>query len=137
MKTLRKTMLLLACAALFTACQESLEERVAREVREMTENKCPMPVGPDMMLDSITFDTPTLTQSQYFRFIGDSDNDSIINARLNDTQRLRHLLVSELKSTPSYKPLLERGFNFHYIYRSNTNPDKVYFETLLTKEDYQ
>ena len=103
----------------------------------MTENKCPMFVAGDLLLDSIVFDIPTLTQTQYFRFMRRSDDDSIMDAKLNDTQQLRRILISELKNAPSYKPLLERGYNFRYIYRSNRNPDKIYFETLLTKKDYQ
>ena len=126
-------MFLLACAALFAACQESLEERAAREARELTENKCPMPVADDMVLDSVVFDIPTLTQSQYFRFTGEKDNDSLEI----DIDNARKLLVAELKSLPTYKPLIKRGVNFRYVYYSTRNPQKIYLETLLTKEDYQ
>ncbi len=118
---------------MFTACQESLEERAAREAREVTENKCPMPVGDNMMLDSIVFDIPTLTQSQYFRFIGDNDNDSVVYA-LQDAKRI---LVAELKSTPTYRSLMNKGVSFRYVYRSNKNPEKTYLDITLTKEDYQ
>ena len=128
-----KTFLLLAAAVMFTACQESLEERAAREAREVTENKCPMPVGDNMMLDSIVFDIPTLTQSQYFRFIGDNDNDSVVYA-LQDAKRI---LVAELKSTPTYRSLMNKGVSFRYVYRSNKNPEKTYLDITLTKEDYQ
>lgn len=130
---MKKTFLLLAAAVMFTACQESLEERAAREAREVTENKCPMPVGDNMMLDSIVFDIPTLTQSQYFRFIGDNDNDSVVYA-LQDAKRI---LVAELKSTPTYRSLMNKGVSFRYIYRSNKNPEKTYLDITLTKEDYQ
>jgi hypothetical protein len=130
---MKKTFLLLAAAVMFTACQESLEERAAREAREVTENKCPMPVGDNMMLDSIVFDIPTLTQSQYFRFIGDNDNDSVVYA-LQDAKRI---LVAELKSTPTYRSLMNKGVSFRYVYRSNKNPEKTYLDITLTKEDYQ
>jgi hypothetical protein len=130
---MKKTFLLLAAAVMFTACQESLEERAAREAREVTEDKCPMPVGDNMMLDSIVFDIPTLTQSQYFRFIGDNDNDSVVYA-LQDAKRI---LVAELKSTPTYRSLMNKGVSFRYVYRSNKNPEKTYLDITLTKEDYQ
>ena len=130
---MKKTILLLACAALFMACQESLEERAAREAREVTENKCPMLVNTDLMLDSIVFDIPTLTQTQYFRFFGESDHDSL---RI-DPYNAKSQLVDELKSAPSYKPLLERGIAFRYIYRSTKDPEKVYLDVLLTQKDYQ
>lgn len=119
---------------LFTACQETLEERAAREAREVTESKCPMPVGSNMYLDSIVFNISNHTQTQYFRFIGDTDNDSVVIAfQQND---IRGTLVKELKNTPNYKSLMEHGVNFRYIYRSTKNPEKVYLDVTLTKEDY-
>lgn len=114
------------------SCQESLEERAAREARELTETKCPMPVGDSMMLDSVVFDIPTLTQSQYFRVMGELDNDSIF--RTVDT---RALLLAELKNTPAYKELTERGVAFRYVYRSTESPSRILLELTLTPEDYR
>ena len=119
---------------LFTACQETLEERAAREAREVTESKCPMPVGSNMYLDSIVFSIPTLTQTQYFRFIGDTDNDSVVIA-FQQTD-IKGTLVKELKNTPNYKSLMERGVNFRYIYRSTKDSKKVYLDITISKEDY-
>lgn len=119
--------------AMLTGCQESLEERAAREAQEVTESKCPMLIGNNMYLDSIVFDIPTLTQSSYYRFIGDTDSDSTI-PRLKNAKAI---LVSELKNTPQYKTLMSRGVNFRFVYRSTKNPNKIYVETTLTKEDYQ
>ena len=122
-----------AAAVVLASCQESLEERAAREAREVTETKCPMPIGDNMMLDSIVFDIPTLTQSQYFRFTGLNDNDSVVYA-LRDAKAV---LVTELKSTTAYRALMDRGVSFRYVYRSGRNPEKVYLETTLTPEDYR
>lgn len=130
---MKNIMFLFVAVTLLTACQESLEERAAREARELTEDKCPMPIGNNMMLDSVVFDIPTLTQSQYFRFTGDNDNDSVVFA----LQDAKSLLVSELKSMPSYKPLMNKGVSFRYVYRSNKNPEKTYLEMTITKEDYR
>ena len=104
-----KNILLFATALLLlTSCQESLEERAAREAREVTESKCPMPIGDNMYLDSIVFDIPTLTQTQYFR-----------------------------KNTPSYKALMNKGISFRYIYGSTAEPEKTYIDITVKKEDYQ
>ena len=130
--SIKRMLVCTAAVALLMACQETLEERAAREAREMTESKCPMPVGDNMMLDSIVFDIPTITQSQYFRFIGDSDNDSVMLA-LKDAKAV---LVNELKNTPVYKSLMDRGTNFRYVYRSDKQRDKVYLETVITPDDY-
>ncbi|MBP5340717.1 MAG: lipoprotein [Prevotella sp.] len=130
---MRKTIILLAATLVLAACQETLEERAAREAREVTEAKCPMPIGDNMFLDSVVFDIPSRTQSQYFRFTGESDNDSVVTF-LSDA---KNVLVKELKNTPNYKALMKAGVNFHYVYRSTNNPQKVYLETTITPEDYQ
>ena len=131
---MKKILLVASTVMLFTACQETLEERAAREAREVTESKCPMPVGSNMYLDSIVFSIPTLTQTQYFRFIGDTDNDSVVIA-FQQTD-IKGTLVKELKNTPNYKSLMERGVNFRYIYRSTKDPKKVYLDITISKEDY-
>ena len=131
---MKKILLMASVVMLFTACQETLEERAAREAREVTESKCPMPVGSNMYLDSIVFSIPTLTQTQYFRFIGDTDNDSVVIA-FQQTD-IKGTLVKELKNTPNYKSLMERGVNFRYIYRSTKDSKKVYLDITISKEDY-
>lgn len=131
---MKKLILIATAAIVLTSCQESLEERAAREAREVTEAKCPMPIGNNMYLDSIVFDIPSLTQTQYFRFIGDTDNDSMV-VSMKDTD-LKGALVQELKNTPNYKTLMKRGANFRYIYRSSKNPEKVYFNFIINKADY-
>lgn len=132
-----KNILLFATALLLlTSCQESLEEKAAREAREVTESKCPMPIGDNMYLDSIVFDIPTLTQTQYFRFTGNSDNDSTVEKIIKNND-LKGTLVQELKNTPSYKALINKGITFRYIYGSTANPEKTYIDITITKEDYQ
>ena len=53
---MKKVLLMAAAIILLASCQETLEERAAREAREVTEAKCPMPIGNNMYLDSIVFD---------------------------------------------------------------------------------
>ena len=50
---------LLALTLLFSACQETLEERCSREARDFTRKHCPMTVGNDVVMDSMTFDAAT------------------------------------------------------------------------------
>ena len=132
-----KNILLFATALLLlSSCQESLEEKAAREAREVTESKCPMPIGDNMYLDSIVFDIPTLTQTQYFRFTGNSDNDSTVEKIIKNND-LKSTLVQELKNTPSYKALINKGITFRYIYGSTADTQKTYIDITVTKEDYQ
>jgi hypothetical protein len=132
---MKKIFLMVASIILLSACQESLEERAAREAREVTESKCPMPIGNNMYLDSVVFNIPTLTQTQYFRFIGDTDNDSVVVAF--EQNNIKETLVKELKNTPNYKALMERGASFRYIYRSTKKPETTYLDITIKKEDYQ
>ena len=133
---MKKFLLFATAFLLLTSCQESLEERAAREAREVTETKCPMPIGDNMYLDSIVFDIPTLTQTQYFRFTGNSDNDSTVENIVSNND-LKGTLVKELKNTPSYKALMNKGISFRYIYGSTAEPEKTYIDITVTKEDYQ
>ena len=133
---MKKILLFTTALLLLTACQESLEEKAAREAREVTESKCPMPIGDNMYLDSIVFDIPTLTQTQYFRFTGNSDNDSTVENIVSNND-LKGTLVKELKNTPSYKALMNKGISFRYIYGSTAEPKKTYIDITVTKEDYQ
>ena len=131
---IKKLFILAITAFILVSCQESLEERAAREAREVTEEKCPMPVGDNMYMDSIVFDIPSLTQTQYFRFIGNTDNDSMVIA-MRDAD-LKGALIQELKNTPTYKTLIKRGANFRYVYRSTKKKKKTYFDFIITKADY-
>ena len=128
----KRTIIVAATALLAVACQESLEERAAREAREMTETKCPMPVGDNLLLDSVVFDIPSLTQSQYFSVHGELDNDSLLESV--DT---KSMLLSELRNAPSYRPLMERGVAFHYVYYSHSDAGRVLLELTLTPDDYR
>lgn len=129
---MKKFFVFLLAPFVLLSCQESLEERAAREARQMTETKCPMPIGDNMLLDSIVFDIPTLTQSQYFRVYGDLDSDSVF-----ESVDSRSLLLSELQNTPSYRALMERGVDFRYVYRSSKAPDTVLLDLTLTPDDYR
>ena len=49
---------------------------------------------------------------------------------------IRGTLVKELKNTPNYKALMNRGANFRYVYRSAKNPEKTYLDVTITKNNY-
>lgn len=127
---MKKILLFAALMLGFTACQESLEEQAARQAKKFTEEKCPMQMEMQIM-DSMVFDVPTRTLQRYYRLTGAADHDGL------DFDRLRQALIDELRNEPSYRIYRERGFNFQYVYRSASTPEKVLFETLLAKEDYK
>ena len=132
MVRMKKLLLSLVCLAALTACQESIEQRAARDARETTEKKCPMPIGNDgtVILERVEFDIPTLTWAESLLL------DLPEEAELDNAQ-IKGLLVSELKNAPSYKPYMDNGFNFRYIYCRMSNPKDTLIDITLTKEDYR
>ena len=76
----------------FTACQESLEERCARECKEYTKKKCPVLIAKDIYLDSLTFNTSNQMLSYYYTVEGVLDDAEFLKQR-----DFRGMLLKELK----------------------------------------
>ncbi len=127
---MKKTFIFAALTLSLMSCQESLEEQAARQAKKFTEEKCPMQMEMQIM-DSMVFDVPTRTLQKFYRLTGEADREDL------EFERLRQALIDELRNEPSYRVYRERGFNFEYVYRSESDPEKVLFEALLSKEDYQ
>jgi hypothetical protein len=127
-----KKLLFLFTILLITACQESLEQRAQRTLKEFSERNCPMPLSDAIMMDSCAFETDTHTLHYYYTFMGAMDNDSTLN-----TAGMRELLSSSLKNETSVRIFKEAGYSFKYTYFSQSNPGKLLFETTFTKDDYQ
>lgn len=127
-----KKLLLFFFAALLTACQESLEERCAREAKEYTERKCPARINEFTRIDSLTFDKASHTMHYYYTLSGNADNAEAI-ARSNP----RETLAREVRNTTSMEIYREAGYRFAYTYRSESRPERVLFETVIEEKDYQ
>ena len=119
--------------ATLTACQESMVQRAARDAREMTEKKCPMPLDAEgkVILERIDFDTATLTWQQHYLLNMQPEDGPI------DQEEARHLLLDELKNSPSYQPYMDNGFVFQYIYCRTSNPTDTLINLSLTPQDYK
>ena len=63
---MKKTVVLFMSIMLFVACQESLEDRCAREAKEFTEKNCPRAVDKEIVLDSMAFEKATHTISYLY-----------------------------------------------------------------------
>ena len=116
---------------LFTACQESLEDRCARETREYTQKNCPVKLDNNTTLDSMTFERDSHTLHYYYRLTGLADRDSI----LQDIDAA-HTLKEELKNTTSLRIYKENKYRFAYTFHSEKNPEKVLLEVVFTDKDY-
>lgn len=119
-------------ALTFAACQESIEERAARDAREVTEKKCPMPIGNEgnVVLERIDFDIPSRTWKQDFLL-------SVPEGENIDNPSVKQLLVNELKNMPSYKAYRDNGFNFRYVYCRMSNPKDTLIDLTLGTDDYR
>ena len=127
-----KRLLFLAVAAMIlTACQESLEQRAQRTLKEYNDKNCPIQLRENIIMDSCSFDVASHTLHYYYTLMGELDNDSTLN-----TESMRQLLEEGLRNETHTRIFKDAGYNFSYTYHSFSTPQKVLFETTLTKEDY-
>ena len=117
---------------LFTSCQESLEERCARECKEYTKKKCPVLVTKDVYLDSLSFDPSDHLMAYYYTVEGVLDN-----AEALVQHDLRRMLLKELKNSSSLKLYKDEGYNFRYTYFSTKEKGTKLFEATFRKSDYR
>ena len=127
-----KKVFVFACLALlFAACQESLEDRCAREAKAYTAKNCPAKMEENIILDSLTFEKATHTLHYYYRLTGIADKEGAF-----DSTGARKALQDGLKNTTAMKTYKDNGYNFTYTYFSSKDPKKVLFEATFTKKDY-
>lgn len=127
-----KKILLAAVAALsMTACQESLEDRAAREAWEYTRKNCPRKVSDMITNDSLTFDKSTRTLHYYMTVSGAADTTAIRESQL------RHDMIEGLKGTTSVRNYKDAGFNFMYTFYSTKHPGTKTYEINITPKDYK
>lgn len=116
---------------MFAACQESLDEKCARETKDYTEKKCPAPIGENLVIDSMTFDCSTHTLHYFYTLNISDDNETTI-----DYQDIRNLLLKQIRNATSIKEYKDAGYNFAYTYRSAKNRNKILFEATFTYNEY-
>ena len=128
-----KKIIVFATLALFlTACQESLEDRCARDAKTYTAKNCPAKMEENIILDSLTFERATHTLHYYYRMTGLADKENAL-----DTAAAAQILRDGLKNTTAMKVYQDNGYNFTYTYRSEKDPKKTIFEVALTEKDYK
>ena len=129
---MKKTVLLLMSIMLLTACQESLEDRCAREAKEFTEKNCPRAVDKEIILDSMAFEKATHTISYLYTLTGTLDNPLKI-----DSTHFRELLLMEVKNSTNLKLYKDAGYSFRYAYYSEKENGTKLFEATFRKSDYR
>ena len=129
---MKKVILFALATLILGACQESLEDKCARECVEFTKRKCPSAVAQDMIIDSMTFDRASHTVQYYYKLTGASDCPDAY-----PKDQAKDLLKNALKNTTQVMSYKEAGYNFRYIDYSEKNPQTIYLDILLTEKDYQ
>ena len=129
---MKKLLIIATMAALVsTSCQESLEDKCAKEAAEFTSKKCPSRIDENTQIDSMTFDKSTHTLAYWYHLTGKADNPEIFK-RVN----LRKSLIEQIKNSTSMQAYKDAGYSFRYVYRSQKE-NKVYFDATVTKKDYK
>ena len=129
---MRKFILFLIAPLALMSCQETLEERCAREAKEYTKKNCPTLVAQNITLDSMTFETKSHTISYCYTVSGEIDDSTVINSN-NPRERL----LEQVKNSPNLKLYKEAEYNFRYAYFSAKNNGTKLFEATFRKKDYQ
>lgn len=114
------------------ACQESLEQKAAKEASTYTRKTCPIILNENVVMDSMTFDKDTHTFGYHYRLTGMMDNDSMIKP-----EEMRQQLLAGVKNMTTARVYMEKGYNFQYVYRSEKDPNTILFDVLFTEKDYK
>lgn len=124
---------LLVCMA-FASCQESLEDRCARETQSYTKKFCPAPAGENIIIDSLTFERITHTLCYYYTLTGKIDDPAVISRA---KPKMQAELLNAVKDATNMKVYKDEGYAFKYTYYSSKHKGEVLFTRTFTKKDYK
>jgi len=128
---MKKLFIITSFTLILSACQESLEDRCAREAKEYTKKNCPAKLEKNINIDSLTFERETHTLHYYYTLTGKADNEGVME-EINGVQ----ILKDNLKNSTALKTYKDNGYRFTYTYRSEKDPSKILMEVTLTDKDY-
>ncbi len=128
---MKKLCMIVSFSLFLIACQESLEDRCAREAKEFTRKNCPSKIEKNINIDSLTFERETHTLHYYYTLTGNADREGVME-EINGLD----ILKENLKNSTAMKVYKENHYNFTYTYHSEKDPKKVLLEVTLTDKDY-
>lgn len=123
---------MIGMAALMCSCQDSLEERCAKECETYTAKQCPAPIADGVVIDSLTFDASTHTMHYYYTMSGAADNPQAFT-KINAPKMVK----DQVRNATSLRLYKEAGYNFAYTYWSASRKGYAICEVMVTKKDYQ
>ena len=95
-----------------SSCQESLEEKAARQAKEYTERYCPTPVINYSRTDSVVFDQKRNVYIYYLSFCDMLDDPKVIE---ENRDRITDMLTQSVRESTGLKNFIEAGFKFEYV----------------------
>ena len=128
---MKKYWILGVIALLFSACQESLEDRCERDAKEYTRKHCPTAIDENTVIDSLVFERATHTIHYYYKLTGVADEEQAIK-----DSDAANVLKQGLKNATAVKVYKDAKYRFAYTYRSSTDPKKVLLDVVFTDKDY-
>ena len=131
-KTMKKIIIMIVAGILLAACQESLEERCAREAKEYTQKNCPRHIDTEIVLDSMTFDKDSHTIGYCYTLQGSLDNPLRV-----DSAQFSEALLLEVKNSTNLKLYKDAGYSFRYTYHSEKDSGTKLFEATFRENDYR
>ena len=108
-----------------SSCQESLEDKAARQAKEYTERYCPTPVINYSRTDRVVFDKKRNVYIYYLSFCDMLDDSEIIE---ENRDKITDMLTQSVRESTGLKNFIEAGFRFEYVCHSEKEPKKVLFK---------
>ena len=118
-------------AITLVSCQQSLEDKCAKEAEDFTRKKCPSRIDEFIMIDSMTFDKTTHTLSYWYHVTGQADRSEVFN-----DPNMKKALVDKMKNSTTMQVYKDAGYNFRFVYRSEDSKT-IYLDTTVGEKDYK
>ena len=131
---MKKIALFCLMTVMMVGCQESLEDRAAREVDEYTQKFCPVKVNDNTFLDSMTFDKKTHTLVNHFSIMTDSTS---AQRAVEKADMIKSQLIEEVRNDTSKKRFKEEGYSFRFVARSYEDKSVILYDNTIGPEDYK
>ena len=131
---MKKIALFCLMTVMMVGCQESLEDRAAREVDEYTQKFCPVKVNDNTFLDSMTFDKNTHTLVNHFSILTDSTS---AQRAVEKADLIKSQLIEEVRNDTSKKRFKEEGYSFRFVARSYEDKSVILYDNTIRPEDYK
>ncbi|MBQ0142892.1 MAG: hypothetical protein KBT06_08870 [Prevotellaceae bacterium] len=127
---------LIAGEVCFSACQESIGERLERETRDYTEKNCPQRFDKDgtIILDSLVFHNDGKNDYTYYYSIAHTYAVPEVFDKVKD--ETRQSLLNGVKNSVELRHIKAEGLNIIYIYKDDST-HQVIASYKFTKMDYE